>query len=281
MPTRLDARGCSLSFTVRGSGPPVLLLAGLGASGKSWAPQIEELSKEYECLSFDSRGVGMSQPPGTRVTVAQMAEDGLTLMRALRWNSAHVVGHSLGGLVAQELAFTARERVRSLTLLCSYSNGRSAASFSPSLYWLGLRALLGNKTARRAAYLRLILPPNSDTGERRIEVLERANSRTYGDLRSRRGVLLDQLRAMREYDASRPLRLLAGIPTLVISAQFDLIAPPRLGRALADAIPGAEYREIKRASHAAPSHRTAEVNALLQAHLAVAEARRRKRGRAA
>lgn len=281
MTTRLDARGCSLSFTVRGSGPPVLLLAGLGATGKSWTPQVEELARDYECLTFDSRGVGMSQPPGVRVSIAQMAEDALTLMRALRWNSAHVIGHSLGGLVAQQLALTARERVRSLSLLCSYPSGRSAAPFSPSFYWLVLRALLGGRTTRRAAYLRLILPPDSETGERRIEVLEKANARSYGDLRSRPRVLLDQLRAMREFDASPRLQVLAGIPTLVISAQFDLIAPPRLGRALAAAIPGAEYREIKRASHAAPSHRTGEVNALLKAQLAAVEARRQSQDRAA
>ena len=122
----VEHRGCALSYAVRGEGPPVLLIQGVGVHGSAWRPQVEALSARYRCLSFDNRGLGRSQPRGAALSVEQMAEDAQALMDAQGWDSAHVVGHSLGGLIAQHLALSARARVRSLSLLCTFSRGRDA-----------------------------------------------------------------------------------------------------------------------------------------------------------
>src|SRR5687767_5462806 len=122
-PSPVEHRDCRLAYDVRGEGPPVLFVQGVGVHGDGWLPQVDALSDRYRCLSFDNRGMGRSLPLGAPLTVDQMTEDALVLMDAEGWESAHVVGHSLGGLIALNLALTARTRVRSLSLLCTFARG--------------------------------------------------------------------------------------------------------------------------------------------------------------
>src|SRR5262249_9723827 len=98
--TPLEHRGWRLASTIRGGGPPVVLIQGVAVQGDGWLPQTEALAARYQCLTFDNRGMGRSQPVGAPVTVEQMAEDALVIMDAQGWRSAHVVSHSLGGLIA-------------------------------------------------------------------------------------------------------------------------------------------------------------------------------------
>src|SRR5262249_35234257 len=100
----LEHRDCRLTYHVEGEGPPVVLIQGVGVHGNGWSPQVEGLKDRYRCLTFDNRGMGDSQPMGSKITVEQMAEDIGVLMNAEGWDSAHVVGHSLGGPVALQLA---------------------------------------------------------------------------------------------------------------------------------------------------------------------------------
>ena len=94
---------------------------------------MEILKERFTCLTFDNRGIAESQPVGGPLTIELMAEDALTLMDHIGWDSAHIIGHSLGGLISLRLALTARARVRSLSLICAFARGaacrRVAASF--------------------------------------------------------------------------------------------------------------------------------------------------------
>ena len=85
--------GCYLHYTVRGSGPPVLFIQGVGVQRDAWLPQIQELSSEFTCISFDNRGMGRSQPVEAAITVDRMANDAAAILDAERVRSAHVVGH--------------------------------------------------------------------------------------------------------------------------------------------------------------------------------------------
>lgn len=107
-----DSFGCRFQYDVVGAGPPVVFIQATGVHGAGWAPRTTALRQEFACLSFDHRGMGASQPTGARVTIAQLAQDTLAFMDVQGWASAHVVGHSLSGLVALEVALTARSRVR-------------------------------------------------------------------------------------------------------------------------------------------------------------------------
>jgi pimeloyl-ACP methyl ester carboxylesterase len=266
----IESRGCRLVYDIYGQGPPVLLIQGVGVHGDGWRPQVEALSDRYACLSFDNRGMGRSQPAGASITVEQMAEDAEALLDAEGWDAAHVIGHSLGGLVALHLALSARERVRSLSLLCTFAGGRDAAPPTARMIWLGLRSRVGSRRMRRRAFLQLVMPPQSAEDVDPDELAEQLASLFGHDLADQPPVVSPQLKALRAYDATPRLGELAGLPTLVVSAVHDPIAPPRSGRVLAGGIPGARYVEIADASHGVPIHRAGQINSLLLEHLAAA-----------
>ena len=259
-------RGCALSYTVRGEGPPVLMIQGVGVHGSGWGPQVEALSARYRCLSFDNRGLGLSQPRGAAISVDQMAEDALALMDAQEWDSAHIVGHSLGGLIAQHLALSARSRVRSLSLLCTFSRGRDALRFSPWIAWVALRTQLGPRRLRRYAFLQLVMPLEALAQADRDTLADRLALIFGHDLAVQAPVVLRQMAAMTTYDATPRLHELAGLPTLIVSAAQDRLAPPVFGRAIAAAIPGSVYVEIPGASHGVTIQHAGRINTLLEKH---------------
>lgn len=269
MRKRLDHRGCRLAYDVQGQGPPVLLIQGVGVHGDGWRPQVEALSDRYTCLSFDNRGMGESQPAGAPVTVEQMAEDAVALLDAEGWGSAHVIGHSLGGLVALELALSVRQRVRSLALLCTFASGRDAAPPTPRMIWIGLRTRVGTRRMRRRAFLQLVMSPGT-TEANPDELAERLVPLFGHDLADQPPIVNRQLAAMRAYNAASRLGELAGLPSLVVNAVHDPIAPPRAGRVLAG-IPGSRYVELADASHGVPIQYPDRINALLLDHLSAVE----------
>lgn len=266
---RLEHKGCRLSYRVCGDGPAVLFIQGTGVQGDAWRPQIDDLCQGHRCLSFDNRGMGGSQPFGAPITVEQMAEDALALVDAQGWDSFHCVGHSLGGLVAQHLALSARARVRSLSLLCTFSRGRDATRLSLGMFWLGLRTFLGTRRMRRRAFTEFVLPEalrsEADSWAERLAPL-------FGhDLADQPPVVMKQLAAMRAYDATPRLHELAGVPALVVGARHDRIARPEVVRALALGLPGSRFVEFPDAAHGVPIQCPAEINALLREHFSGAE----------
>ena len=260
-------RGCRFSYQLDGSGPPVVLIQGVGVHGAGWTPQVEALRDSFECLMFDNRGMAQSQPRGVPITVEQMAEDTAALMDHLGWESAHMVGHSLGGLVALHLALTVPTRARSLSLLCTCARGRDATRLSWRMLWLGLRSRIGSRRMRRRAFLQIVMPPQELAGADPDVMAARLEPLFGHDIADQPPVAMTQLAALRAYDATPRLHEIAGIPTLVVSAAHDLIAPPRSGRALAQGIAGARYVEFGAASHGVPIQRAGDVNEVLLEHL--------------
>jgi pimeloyl-ACP methyl ester carboxylesterase len=266
--------GCRLAYEVVGEGPPVLFIQGVGVHGRGWLPQVETLSSHFRCLSFDNRGLGGSQPLALPLNVERMAADASALLSVQGWDSAHVVGHSLGGPIALELALSAPERVRSLALLCTVARGRDATRLTRRMLWLGLRSSVGTRRMRRRAFLEIVLPRETLRRGDTDELAVRLEPFFGHDLAEQPPVAMRQLRALRAYDASARLGELPGVPTLVISAENDPIAPPRFGRALAAGIAGARFMEIAGASHGVTIQCAAQINALLQEHFTRAEERR-------
>jgi pimeloyl-ACP methyl ester carboxylesterase len=267
----IEHRGCRLAYDVRGDGPPVLLIQGVGVHGDGWLPQVDGLASRYRCLTFDNRGMNRSQPFGVALSVEQMAEDAVMLMDAQGWESAHVVGHSMGGLIAQHLALSARKRVRSLLLLCTFSRGSDATRPSPWLIWTGLRTRIGTRRQRRRAFLKLVLPPETLAKSDRDALAERLAPIFGHDLADQPPVAMKQLAALGRYDATSRLSELSGLPTRVVSASHDRIARPEFGRELAAGVPGARYIEIANASHGLPIEHPEHINNLLLEHFAQTE----------
>ncbi|MEA2419085.1 MAG: hypothetical protein QOE60_1291, partial [Thermoleophilaceae bacterium] len=117
--------GSELHYERRGGGAPLLLIQGMGANATHWGePFLSALERDFELILYDHRGIGRSAPlQGTDVTVAGLAADALGLLDALGVAAAHVLGISMGGMVAQELVLAHPEKVRRLVLGCTYAGG--------------------------------------------------------------------------------------------------------------------------------------------------------------
>lgn len=262
---KFEFESCPLAYRMDGGGPPLVMIQGVGAYGTSPNPQIDILKQHYECLTFDNRGVGASVPAGQKMTVPQMARDTLALMDHIGWDTAHIIGHSLGGLAAMELALTDKRRVRSLTLLNTFARGADASRMTLKLLWIVLRLQFAPRSIRRDAFMELVLPPKFKGDAQKVaDVLSGVFGHDIADLPDSSN---RQLKAMKAHDVTERLSNLEGIPTLVISSEFDLIARPASGRAIAAGIPGARYIEIPGASHAFPVIDAERCAAMILEHL--------------
>ena len=273
----VQTRGARLCYQVEGierSGSPVLLIQGVGVIGEGWRPQLDGLKDRYRLATFDNRGIGGSVieagAAGAALSIEAMAEDALAVMDAAGFAQAHVVGHSMGGVIAQQLALSAPSRVKSLSFLCTFHVGREAVRMTPTILQLGLRSRIGTRKMRRNAFLQLVMPPASLRAADR-DRLAADLAKLFGhDLADQPPIAMPQLRAMSRYDASARLAQLAGVPTLVLSAEHDVIARPAYGRALAAAIPGARYVEFPGAGHGVPIEHAQKINQHLAEHFSAA-----------
>lgn len=270
MPT-IDREGAPLHYEVFGTkGPAVLLVQGCGVPGQGWGPQVEALARGHRVAVFDHRGIGKSGLGGP-VTIAAMVGDATALLDALGWSSAHVVGHSMGGVVAQQLALDAPARVRSLSLLCTFWRGRDGARLTAWILWISLRLRIGTRAARRRAFIEMVMP-RSLLATCDVDAMAAAIGLVFGrDLADQPSIAMQQVKALGAHDASALLDRLSSIPTLVVSATEDRVAPKEQGRALAKAIAGARYVEIEDAAHGVVIQKAEEINALLEEHIASAE----------
>ncbi len=153
----VEYEGCRLAYECQGTGP-ASIFQGVGVQGRGWQPQTSQISKTHMCIDYDNRGLGKSQPNTTAISLSQLAQDARAILDDAQVPTAHVVGHSLGGLIALQLALDFPERVRSLSLLCTFTGSRTAAPLSARLIWFGIRSRLGTRSMRRNGFMRLVMP---------------------------------------------------------------------------------------------------------------------------
>jgi 3-oxoadipate enol-lactonase len=235
--------------------PPLLLVMGLGANGRLWAPGIRRLvAAGHDLIAFDNRGCGRSNTPWRPWTTRTMARDAVAVLDELGVERAHVGGGSLGGMIAQELALEFPDRVSSLVLLCT-TGGLPRLDFAPQR---GLRIVV-------EAVLRA-LRPGSDPEQQVRDFLATAVSEDFlagcrpgdeawetvtamlEDPGSQRGLLLQVLAFLRHSSWSRLPRL--SIPVQVHHGTEDPLIPFAAGRELARRIQGAEFVGYEGAGHA-------------------------------
>ena len=271
MPT-VERPGSRIAYEVSGAGAPVLFVQGVGVPGEGWRPQIDALSADFRCAWFDHRGIGRSGPVGGALSLATLVDDTRAVMDDLGWAEAHVVGHSMGGIIAHQLALEDRARVRSLGLLCTFLRGRDAARLTRDLLWLGLRTRIGTRRMRRHAFLEIV-SPRSERAANDLDALAERYGVLFGrDLADQPLAALAQVRAMSRHDDSARLDELCGVPTLVISAAEDPISLPEYGRRLAARITPSRFYEFPDAAHGVTITHAEAVNRLLSEHLAAAGA---------
>jgi len=118
---KVISNGVKINYEERGAGDPLLLIMGLGAPGSLWEDHAAVYENHFRCILIDNRGAGESAKPEGPYTTRMMAEDTAGLMQALGIDNARVAGISMGSAIAQELALAYPKKVRSLTLISSWS----------------------------------------------------------------------------------------------------------------------------------------------------------------
>src|SRR5262245_12030207 len=117
---KVRANGIDVYYEESGSGEPLLLIIGFGGDHQAWAFQVPAFAERYRVITFDNRGSGQSSVPDATYTTKMMADDAVGVLDALGIEQAHVLGVSMGGMIAQEIALNHPRRVKSLQLHCTY-----------------------------------------------------------------------------------------------------------------------------------------------------------------
>lgn len=230
-----------IAYEVTGTGDPVLLIMGFMADARMWAMQTPALAPHHTVVTFDNRGVGNSSVPPGPYTMAQMAADAIAVLDDAGIERAHVVGISMGGAIAQHVALAAPDRVRSLTLAATWCEPNE---YMPRLSEVGSRIAqsLGRDMLVRTAMLWIFSPKFFIENITVVEAIEQMaiafhpSPETYQN----------QLAAISSHDTLAQLASLT-MPVLVLTGRRDVMVPPELGRALADAIGGCEFHMFESA----------------------------------
>lgn len=257
------AGGLDIAYRETGSGDPVFLINGTGESSATWGPLLDALAQRYRCIMVDLRDTGGSSSVDDPYAPADLVGDAAAIADALGTGPAHIIGFSLGGAVAQELAIARSDLVRSLVLLSTWP--RSDPWFvSQMRSWQALRRSFG---------------PDADGFDRALEpwmfspatmedhgVLGRIRAMWAGAPDQSAEAFHRQCEADIAHDAADRLGTVDA-PALVIVGLDDICTPPRYARALADLLPRARLVTIPRAGHCALFEQPDQVRAAIAGFL--------------
>lgn len=226
----VEVSGRELHYARHGNGPPLLLIQGMSGTHLAWGrPFLAALEEGFECIVFDNRGMGLSGPVAEPFTIADLAEDARGVLDALEVDRAHLLGISMGGMVAQELALRQPERLLTLTLGATYCGGEGSRLMNPEdLQRLAMAAQSGDSERAFRASWELNLSPGFRSDEGRY-----AAFREMADaLPSPLPVIVRQIEAIAGHDTSARLSSI-DLPTLVIHGTEDRVLPVSNGRMIA------------------------------------------------
>jgi len=238
--------GTELHYERAGAGPPLLLIQGMGGTQLSWGePFLAPLRQSFDCVSFDNRGIGRSAAVAEPFAIGQLAADALALLDLLEIESAHVLGISMGGMVAQELALAAPARVRSLTLGCTYCGGPGSQLMDPEDFAPLVEAVASGDRDRvlRASWEVNLSPGFRAEESRYAEFAEMAAGAPVS-----REILALQLQAIYNHDTNDRLPGIE-LPTLVVHGTVDRVLGVANGRQIASLIPDSRLEIFDEVGH--------------------------------
>jgi 3-oxoadipate enol-lactonase len=258
--------GQELYYEVHGEGAPLVLIMGIGYDATLWGLyQIPVLSKEFQVVAFDNRDVGRSSQATGPYTIADMADDVAGLMDGLHIEHAHMLGISMGGMIAQEFALRHPDRLDKL-ILSGTGAATGRAKFDPISIWNFVKQHdTEGLTFAAQQFLWLFSTDflrNHQAVDQTLAMLGSNPNPVSPEAYSR------QASAYIQHDALDRIGNIKAA-TLVITGERDRLTPPWIGRELADAIPGAKFHLIDGpgSSHVVPLERPEDFNKIVLSFL--------------
>jgi pimeloyl-ACP methyl ester carboxylesterase len=234
-----------IAWERHGSGAPLLLVHGLGYARWGWEPVLPGLAERFEVILFDNRGIGASDAPPGPYTAAEMAEDAIQVLDEAGVERAHVVGTSLGGMVAQELALEHPERVDRLVLACTTPGGPNAHPMPQQTVALMAEAATLDPAVALRRFVENALAPG--TVAARPELVDRIMTHRLATSQSP-VAWAAQAAAGATFDAHDRLGGLP-VPTLVQHGSEDVVVDPRNGDLLVELLPDARLDRFRGTGH--------------------------------
>jgi 3-oxoadipate enol-lactonase len=237
----VSVRGTRINVIDQGSGEPVVLLHGVGGNSRNWGPQIPALAATRRVLAVDARGHGGSDPTDEPMSLQDYADDVVAVMAELGITRAPIVGMSMGGMIAQTLVVSSPELVSSLVLAdtCARADEQMAA---------GMRAVGGLALAQGmrtvAQSVRPVTFSPAAIAEERPYIAEFEDQFAETDTVSFK-IAMDALTRLDVLDRLPGI----AVPTLVLSGAEDTLIPGESSKAVAAAVPGAEFQVIENSGH--------------------------------
>jgi 3-oxoadipate enol-lactonase len=235
-----------LSYDRGGDGPPLLLIMGMSGTKHHWGEAVlEELRRDFDTIVYDHRDAGESTKTGEPFTIAQLAEDAAGLLHALEIDSAHVMGISMGGMVAQELALASPDLIRALTLGCTYCGGEGSMLTSEAVLQKIMEGMSSGDRERaiRTGWEVNVSPSFAANEEEYAKFLQ--NGLRYG---MPIPVIMEQMRAIAGHDTSARLPGLQP-PTLIVHGTLDQMLPVENAHVIAGLIPDARLEILEGIGH--------------------------------
>ena len=244
---KVKVNDIQIYYEVHGEGFPLLMIMGLGANVDWWDPRmVQELSKKFKLVMFDNRGAGRTDVSDKRYTIKLFANDTAGLMDTLGIARAHVIGVSMGGMIAQEMVLNYPEKVEKLVLCSTFCGGTKTV--------LASQKVLGMLAADRSGLsaeeiVRMMIPilftedfikKNSDLVEFAVQQFLKAPISNEAFTRQ-----LNSTIKLDTYDRLSQIKA----PTLILHGKRDILIPPENGSILAEAITNAKLVYFENSAH--------------------------------
>jgi 3-oxoadipate enol-lactonase len=245
-PTRLARNGpVALAYDVRGRGSPLVLIQGVGVGRWGWEPVADRLARRFQVITIDNRGIGASDAPPGHYSTRMMADDVLAVLDHAGIQQANVLGTSLGGMIAQELALAHPERVDRLVLVATIPGGPRSRPMPLATTYLLASAPLMTSQAKLQQFVHTTLGP--ETLRRRPKVARRLAARKLAHPQSPQAWRTQTEAGMLFNPLGRQRRITQ--PTLVVQGTADQVVDPGNANVLADLVPDARVQRFHGAGH--------------------------------
>lgn len=243
---RADVNGISIDYSIQGKGEPLVMIMGVGGGKNAWYAQTRFFRNFFRTVAFDNRGIGKSGKPEGQYSIRTMSEDTVSLMDHLGIHRAHIMGVSMGGMIAQEIAINHPGRVNKLVLGCTFAKAEESPEGSRDLK-VARQEYIASPESRSAQrkMMSTLLDLSFNSRSRRILFMSFAK---IALMFSNSNGTVEQMKAVWGHDTVERLGKITA-PTLVITGTADRVIDPKSSEILSNLIPGSRLVRIEGGGH--------------------------------